>query len=64
MLNGDVNVAEVALQRIPLVDGVGAGSMEEQIDGVHCLVHATRDRKSCLHDGHVEVAFASTCPLP
>src|SRR5437588_841189 len=64
MLNGDVNVAEVALQRVPLVDGVGAGGMEDQVNGADCLVHAVRDRKSCLRDGGVEVALALTCALP
>ena len=64
MLHGDVNVAEVALERIALVDGVGAGGMEDQVNGADCLVHAMRDRKSCLHDGRVEVALALTCARP
>src|SRR6266568_4635192 len=40
MLHGDVNVAEMALERIALVDGVGAGRMEDQVNGADCLVHA------------------------
>src|SRR5436190_20789577 len=64
MLNGDVNVAEVTLERIPLVDGVGAGGMEDQVDGANCLAHAMRDRKSCLHDGRVEIGLALTSARP
>jgi hypothetical protein len=64
MLNCDVNIAEVALERIALVDGVGAGGMEDQVNGADCLVHAMRDRKSCLHDGCVEVTLALTCTRP
>jgi hypothetical protein len=64
MLHGDVNVAEMALERIALVDGVGAGRMEGQVNSADCLVHAMRYRKSCLHDGGIEVALALTCARP
>ena len=64
MLNGDVNIAEVTLEWIALVDGVGAGGMEHQVNGADCLVHAVRDRKSCLRDGGVEVALALTRARP
>ena len=32
MLHGHVNIAKVALERVPFVDGVGAGGMEDQVD--------------------------------
>ena len=64
MLHCDVNIAEVALERIVLINSVGAGGMEYQVNGAHCLLHAMRDRKSCLHDGRVKVALALTCSRP
>ena len=64
MLHGDVNIAEVALERIALINSVGAGGMEYQINGADCLLHAMSDRKSRLRDGHVEVALALTCSRP
>ena len=64
MLNGDVNIAEVALEWIALINSVGAGGMEYQVNGADCLLHAMSDRKSCLRDGHVKVALALTCSRP
>src|SRR5262245_21217453 len=64
VLHGDVNIAEVALERIALINCVGASGMEYQVDDADCLLHPMRDRKSCLHDGRVEVAFAPTCARP
>ena len=64
MLNGHMDVAEVALQPILAIDGVGPGCVEDEVDGADCLMQGVRDRKPRLHDGHMETALAPACARP
>ena len=64
MLDGDMDVAEVALEPIVRIDGVGSGRVEDEVDGADGLVQGVRDRKSRLHDGRIEVALTSACARP
>ena len=50
MLDRDMDVSEMAFERITRVDRVGSRSVEHQIDRPGCLMHAVRDRKPGLSD--------------
>ena len=64
MLDGDMDVAEVALEPIVRINGVGAGRMEDEVDGADRLVQGVGDRKPCLHDGRIEIALVPACARP
>ena len=59
-----MDVAEVALEPILAIGGVGPGRMEDEVAGADRLVHAVGDRKPCLHDGRIEIVLAPACARP
>jgi hypothetical protein len=64
MLDGDMDVMEVALEPILAIDGVGPGRMEDKVEGTVRLVQGVRDRTPRLHDGRIESALSPTCARP
>jgi hypothetical protein len=57
MLYGRMDVAELVLEPIVRIDGVGPGRMEDEVDGADRPMQGVGDRKPCLHGGRIEIAL-------
>ena len=64
MLDGDMDIAEMPLEPILAIDGIGSGRVEDEVDGADRLVQGVGDRKPCLHDGRIEIALVPACARP
>ena len=64
MLNGNVNVPEIPLQRVLAIHRIGAGGVEHHVHGPHRLVHGMRDGQPCSGDLRARVGRPLANRLP